>query len=70
MNMIALVSMNGSKFYLNPDLIYRIEETPDTVVILTDGKTLIVKQSAEEIVDLIIEYRRKVFRQLPKDERN
>ncbi|GAJ26321.1 flagellar protein FlbD [Liquorilactobacillus sucicola DSM 21376 = JCM 15457] len=68
--MIALVSMNGSKFYLNPDLIYRIEETPDTVVILTDGKTLIVKQSAEEIVDLIIEYRRKVFRQLPKDERN
>ncbi|KRM96862.1 hypothetical protein FC19_GL000388 [Liquorilactobacillus aquaticus DSM 21051] len=67
--MIALVSMNGHQFYLNPDLIYRIEETPDTVVILTDGKTLIVKQSAEEIVDRIIEYRRKVFRELPKDER-
>ncbi|KRL37574.1 flagellar FlbD family protein [Liquorilactobacillus uvarum] len=67
--MIALVSMNGNSFYLNPDLIYRIEETPDTVVILTDGKTLIVKQSAEEIVDLIIEYRQKIFQKLPKDER-
>ncbi|KRL02106.1 flagellar FlbD family protein [Liquorilactobacillus capillatus] len=68
--MIALVSMNGSQFYLNPDLIYRVEETPDTVIILTDGKTLIVKQSAAEIVDLIIEYRQKIFQQLPKDTRN
>lgn len=59
--MILLTSLTGKKFYLNPDLIYRIDETPDTVVTLTDGKTLVVRETADVIVKLIIGYRRQIL---------
>ena len=38
-----------------------VEETPDTVVTLTTGKKMIVKESRQEIRDLVIAYRRSVF---------
>lgn len=59
--MILLTSFNGKEFYLNPDLIYRIDETPDTVITLTDGKTLVVKEKAVLVKQLIIEYRQQVM---------
>ena len=61
--MIRLTSFKGKTFYLNPDLLYRIDETPDTVLTLTDGKNLIVKETASEVVDLIIAYRQLIYRQ-------
>ena len=61
--MIRLTSFKGKTFYLNPDLLYRIDETPDTVLTLTDGENLIVKETASEVVDLIIAYRQKIYRQ-------
>ena len=51
----------GKEFYLNPDLIYRIDETPDTVITLVDGKTLVVRDTAFEIREAIIEYRHRIF---------
>jgi len=59
--MILLTSFKGKEFYLNPDLIYRIDEAPDTVITLTDGKTLVVLQAAIEVKELIIEYRHRIF---------
>lgn len=64
--MIELTSINGRRFYINCDLIYKIEELPDTVITLSDGKTIRVKNSAEDIVDRIIVYRRKIFHELPE----
>ncbi|WP_056977812.1 flagellar FlbD family protein [Ligilactobacillus agilis] len=61
--MIRLTSFKGKTFYLNPDLLYRIDETPDTVLTLTDGKNLVVKETASEVVALIITYRQKIYRQ-------
>ncbi|MBL1055369.1 flagellar FlbD family protein [Ligilactobacillus agilis] len=61
--MIRLTSFKGKTFYLNPDLLYRIDETPDTVLTLTDGKNLVVKETASEVVALIIAYRQKIYRQ-------
>ena len=61
--MIRLTRFKGKTFYLNPDLLYRIDETPDTVLTLTDGKNLIVKETASEVVDLIIAYRQLIYRQ-------
>lgn len=40
--MILLTALNGREFYLNPELIYRVEEMPDTLITLIDGKTLVV----------------------------
>ncbi len=59
--MIELTKLNDIKFMVNADIIEMVEETPDTVVTLTTGKKIIVKESRHEIRDLVIAYRRSVF---------
>ena len=63
--MIKVTRLNGKEFYLNPDLIEFIEETPDTVVTLTTGKKLVVGEDAREMIDRIVEYRVKSQGKLP-----
>ena len=46
------------EFVLNAEIIETVEETPDTVVTLTNGKKLIVEESMDEIVRRVMEYRR------------
>ncbi|AZR74905.1 flagellar protein FlbD [Anoxybacter fermentans] len=58
--MIKLTKLDGSKFTLNAELIVTIEETPDTVVSLTTGQKILVKESESEIVEKIIDYKRKL----------
>lgn len=64
--MITLKSISGKDFILNCDLIYKIEEIPDTIITLTDGKTIRVANSAEDIVNKTIEFKRKIFIGLPE----
>ncbi len=59
--MIKLTRMNKSEFFLNIDLIEIIEQTPDTVITLTNGHKMIVVESAEQIIEQIIEYKRKIY---------
>ncbi|MDD3157538.1 MULTISPECIES: flagellar FlbD family protein [Sporomusaceae] len=49
------------EFVLNAELIEMIEETPDTVVTLTNGKKLLVEESMEELVRKVMQYRRAIF---------
>ncbi|MFN8025638.1 MAG: flagellar FlbD family protein [Acidimicrobiia bacterium] len=53
--------MNGPPFALNCDLIERIEETPDTVVTLVDGKRLLVREDIAEIMEAVRRYRAGVI---------
>ncbi len=55
--MIALRRLNGQEFVLNADLIETIESTPDTIIALTTGKKLIVKNSLEDVVRKTIKYK-------------
>lgn len=59
--MIKLTRLNGSTFAVNPDLVERIQESPDTSVVLVDGTTFIVQESIEEITDEIAGYRARVI---------
>lgn len=59
--MIYLSRMNKKEFVLNIDLIEIIEETPDTVITLTNGHKMIVRESPKEIIEKIIEYKRKIL---------
>ncbi len=59
--MIDLTRLNGVTFTVNSDLIEIIEETPDTVVTLTTGKKLIVKESRQQIKNLVLSYKRKIY---------
>lgn len=58
--MIALTDVSGRKFYLNCELIYRIDRSFDTIITLTDGKTLRVTEKETEIVEKVISYKRKI----------
>lgn len=60
MTMIQLHNLSGSSFYLNCDLIYRIEDNYDTIVTLTNMQKLIVKETPDEVVDKVIAYNRKI----------
>lgn len=61
--MIQLTRLNKSVFYLNPDLIKSIEETPDTIIKLTNEDHVLVLEKAEEVVDRIVAYRVRILRQ-------
>lgn len=59
--MIELTKLNGLKFVLNGELIESVEETPDTVISTTTGKKIIVAEKVEEVVEKVVEYKRKIF---------
>ena len=68
--MIKVTKLNGDQYYINADIVEFVESTPDTLITLSSGKKLVVLETMDEVVDSIIEYRRKVFSCLPKTARN
>lgn len=57
--MINLTRLNGDKIVLNIDLIELMEETPDTVITLTTGKKLVVREPVKKIRENIIKFRKR-----------
>jgi flagellar protein FlbD len=60
--MIRLTRLNHVALVLNSDLIEHIEETPDTVITMTTGQILRVRETADQVVDRIVEFRGRVHR--------
>jgi flagellar protein FlbD len=58
--MIVVTRLNGPTFAVNPDLLQRIESTPDTILTLIDGTKYIVAESMEQVTALVVEYRARV----------
>ena len=59
--MIEVTKINGSKVLINPDLMELVEETPDTVITFTTGRKIIVKDSRQEVKNLVKLYRKDIF---------
>lgn len=59
--MIRVTRLNSSPVILNSDLVEHIETTPDTVITLTTGQSLRVRESAEETVRQIVEFRCRIY---------
>ena len=57
--MIDVTKMNGNEITVNADLIEVVEETPDTVITLTTGKKIIVKESRQMIKNLVKSFKRE-----------
>ena len=55
--MIDVTKMNGGSITVNADLIETVAETPDTIITLTTGKKIIVKESRQEVKNLVKSYR-------------
>ncbi len=60
--MVTLTRLNDSEMIINAELIEVIEETPDTVITLTTGRKFIVKESGQEVKNLVISYKRSLYK--------
>ncbi len=63
--MIHLTRLNQSPVVVNADLIELIEVTPDTVIVLTTGQKLLVRETANEVIDRVVRFRRSILEGLP-----
>jgi flagellar protein FlbD len=57
---IALTRLDGKELVVNADHVLTVEATPDTVVVLTTGSHLMVKESVDEVVQRAAAWRRRV----------
>jgi flagellar protein FlbD len=59
--MIPLTRLNNTHVVINPDLIVFMEETPDTIITISNGEKIAVQEKVKEVIRRVIEFRRCVF---------
>jgi len=59
--MVQLTKLHDETIVVNAELIEFVESTPDTLISMTTGKKLMVKETVEEVVQKVLEYRRRCF---------
>lgn len=59
--MIVVTRLNQTRFALNPDLIERIQASPDTTIIMVDAATFVVTETMDELIAKITRYRASVL---------
>lgn len=59
--MIKLTKINDEEFVLNCDLIETVEETPDTIITLNNGKKFVVKEPGRVVIQMVVDFKRKIF---------
>jgi flagellar protein FlbD len=68
--MIRVTRINNHSILLNSDLIEQIETVPDTTIALTTGQRLFVRETADEILSRIVDFRRRISSGMPKGNTN
>ena len=59
--MIQVTRLDQSQLTINPDLIIFMEETPDTIITLSNGEKIMVLERVSEIIRRVIQFRRSIF---------
>lgn len=59
--MILLTGMDNREYMLNAEQIEKVEEVPETVITLTNGKKYLVLESIEEVREKVIKYKNRIF---------
>ena len=59
--MVHLTRLNRAPLVLNSDLIEHIDVTPDTVITLTNGQIVRVLETADEVIERVVEFRRRIY---------
>lgn len=67
--MVRITRLNDSVLVVNSDLIEFLEATPDTIVTLTTGRKVVAKESVDELIDKVVEYKRRCLRLEPEVKR-
>ena len=59
--MIALTRPNGQPVLLNCDLIESVEAGDETIVMLTSGNAVVVREPLDEIERRVVDFKRKIY---------
>jgi flagellar protein FlbD len=59
--MTQLTRLNNTRLALNSDLIKYVEQAPDTVITLLNGEKLVVRESTEQVIERVLDFRRSVL---------
>ena len=59
--MIKVIGLDSKEYIINADHIEKLEQIPESVITLINGKKYLVKESNDEIVRKVIEYKRKIY---------
>jgi len=60
-NMIQLTRLNNHPLVVNSELIKFVEQAPDTVITLVNGDKIAVRESAQDVLDRVVQFRRSVL---------
>ena len=59
--MIRLTRLDNHEMVVNADLVESLEATPDTIISMTTGRKIVVKEPVDEVIKRIIEFRRRIL---------
>jgi uncharacterized protein YlzI (FlbEa/FlbD family) len=59
--MIQLTRLNNSRLAVNSDLIKYVEQSPDTVITLLSGEKLLVRETTEQVIERVRDFRRSIL---------
>ena len=62
--MIKLTKFTGEEIFINADKIKSIENGADTVLVLAGDERLLIKESAEEVQELFMNYKKEIHNSL------
>jgi flagellar protein FlbD len=63
--MIPLSRLNGKEFVVNCELIKFVESTPDTLITLTSGEKLMVRETPDQVIQATMNYRKRLYQEPP-----
>ena len=61
--MLKLTRFDGTPVVINVDQIEYVEETPDTVISLVSARKVLVRESADRIIEMTVEFKKKILRE-------
>jgi flagellar protein FlbD len=58
---IQVTKLNGLPLLINAELIEQLQQTPDTVIMLTSGTSVVVKETVDQVLSRVLDYRRSIL---------
>jgi len=65
--MVKLTRLNNTILVVNGELIEFIEATPDTIVTLTTGRKVVVRETVDNVIEMVVAYKRSFMQQGPTE---
>ena len=59
--MITITRLNDKPIVINAELIISVEATPDTTITMTTGLKFIARESVDDIIKNVVEYKYKIY---------